>query len=109
VTEQRGGEKVVDAKLFYMTMSYQHTPALGMKAMAQLSDQWSGLLENPFLQQSAYTQSSVTIKYEIAPTSFVYCGLNNERRRFAPPVVPSSKYLQTGARIYFKMSYLVRL
>jgi hypothetical protein len=109
VREQNSGEKVVDVKLFYMTMSYQHTPALGMKAMAQLSDQWSGLLENPFLQQSAYTQSSVTIKYEIAPTSFVYCGINNERRRFLPPVVPASRYLQTGARVYFKMSYLVRL
>jgi hypothetical protein len=109
VSERNGGDKVVDAKLFYMTGSYQYTPALGIRAMVQLSDQWSGLLDNPFLQQDAYTQSSVTIRYEIAPTSFVYCGLNNERRRFLAPIVPENRYLQTGARVYFKMSYLVRI
>jgi hypothetical protein len=109
VTERYGGEKIVDAKLFYMTASYQYTPALGIRAMLQLSEQWSGILENPFLQQDAYTQSSVVLKYEIAATSFVYCGINNEHRRFLAPIVPENRYLQTGARVYFKMSYLVRI
>ena len=109
VREPGGGPPVVDANLLYVKMEYQHTPALGFHATVNLSDQSSTLLDNPFDRGSAYAQSSFIVKYEIAPTSFAYLGFLDERQRFAEPVVATTRFMKTGGRVFFKLSYLVRM
>jgi hypothetical protein len=109
VSEPGGGPAVVDAELLYLTTEYQHTPALGFRGTINLSDQSSTLLENPFSRESAYAQSSFILKYEIAPTSFAYFGVLDERQRFVAPVVPKTRFMKTGGRVFFKLSYLVRM
>jgi hypothetical protein len=109
VKEPGGGPAVVEANLLYMTAEYQHTPSLGFRAMTNISDQSSVLLENPFSRESAYAQSSFIITYELAPTSFAYLGLNDERQRFVQPVVEKTGFMRTGLRVFFKLSYLMRM
>jgi hypothetical protein len=108
-SESWGGNRVADADLFVMTAQYQHTPRLGFRWFTQFSDQASQLVENPFSQRDAYLNSSILVGYELISTSFLYIGVNDERRRFEEPVVQNNGYVRTGLRVFMKATYLLRM
>src|SRR5206468_652587 len=68
------GPKIADADIMAVSATYQRAPSLGFKAYAQYSDQWTGLVADPLLQESALLRSSVLMTYEMATTSFLYFG-----------------------------------
>jgi hypothetical protein len=53
-------------------------------------------------------RSSFLLAYELVSTSFVYFGVNDERRQFDRSLVRGS-YPRTGLRVFFKLSYLLRV
>jgi hypothetical protein len=72
VMETNGITRVADAGVFRLSTQYQYSPALGFKLSAQHSDQWSGLVSNPFAQEDAYYRSSLVTTYEVVPTAYLY-------------------------------------
>jgi hypothetical protein len=108
-TEQQHSQDVGNADLLSLNAQYQFSPRLGFRAYTQFSDQLSNLVQNPFEQRDAYVQSSFLVGYELVSTSFLYIGINDERRRFQAPVVASNQYVQTGLRVFLKATYLVRM
>jgi hypothetical protein len=107
--EDVGGREVANANLLSVSAQYQYSPRLGMRAYTQFSDQASNLIENPFERRDAYVHSSFLVGYELVSTSFLYVGVNDERRRFQVPVVQNGGYVQTGLRVFLKATYLVRM
>ena len=97
------------ADLFSLTVQYQPRARLGFRLYSQFSDQWTGLTANPFFQRDKYLQSSVLCTYELVPTSFLYIGVNDERRRFAPPIISTDRLVGTGTRVFLKLSYLFQM
>jgi hypothetical protein len=108
-SERKGGPVVADADLLSIMLQYQRTPRLGFRWHSQFSDQASRLVENPFDQRDAYLRSSVLMSYELVSTSFLYVGVNDERRHFETPLVTRDRYVPTGLRAFLKATYLVRL
>jgi hypothetical protein len=105
---ETSGSKVLRADVFSLTAQYQQTAKLGWRVTSQYLDQWTSLTPDPLMQRNGFVQSSLLLTYEIAPTSFAYLGFNDQRQRFDAPVLPSTRFLSTGTRLFFKMSYLVR-
>jgi hypothetical protein len=108
-TEPDEKRTAADADIYTIESNYQRTPKLGFRLYTQLSDQESRLIVNPFDQRDAYVRSSFLVSYEVVSTSFIYLGVNEERRRFNAPVDARRDYVRTGLRLFLKATYLVRV
>ncbi len=98
-----------DAKIIRVNSTYQFSRGLGVRLIAEHSNQYNSITANPFSRQTNRNSYSGLVVYELGPASFFYAGYGGGTRDFDAPVVPRETTLRTDSQLFVKLSYLFRL
>jgi hypothetical protein len=109
VRQESWGEETIDrATLTRVRATHQFTRAVGMRVIAERSDQFDSQESNPFSRRGVRMGWSALMHWEFAPASLLYVGGADELREFDARISPD-RLVRTGASVFIKASYLVRL
>ncbi len=97
-----------DARILRMQGTYQFARAMGLRIIAEHSNQFSSLVSNPLYRRTVRNAFSGLFSYELGPASFLYVGYNEGEQEFYAPVVRMDQSLKTGSQLFMKLSYLFR-
>jgi hypothetical protein len=109
VRQDAWGEETIDrATLSRVRATHQFTRAMGIRVIAEHSDQFDSQEVNPFSRRGVRMGWSALLHWEFAPASLLYVGGADELREFDARV-SADRLIRTGASVFVKASYLVRL
>jgi hypothetical protein len=109
IRQESWGEETLDrATLTRVHATHQFTRAVGIRLIAEHSDQLDSQESNPFSRRGVRMGWSALLHWEFAPASLLYFGGADELREFDARLSPD-RLVRTGASVFIKASYLVRL